>query len=63
MDRTIYILSQVMIADYRLEAAQVYYKIKSFHLTRDEKMAEGRAGKVEPNEAYSMLVKINETVS
>ncbi|SAM03055.1 hypothetical protein [Absidia glauca] len=60
MDRTIYILSQVMIADYRLEALQVFHKIKQFSLTRSEKMAKNQAEEVDENTAYSIIVKINE---
>ncbi|SAM04762.1 hypothetical protein [Absidia glauca] len=60
MDRTIYILSQVMIADYRLEAVQVFYKIKQFSPTRSEKMAKNRAEEVDENTAYLIIVKINE---
>ncbi|SAM04955.1 hypothetical protein [Absidia glauca] len=50
----------VMIADYRLEAVQVFYKIKQFSLTRSEKMAKNRAEEVDENTAYSIIVKINE---
>ncbi|SAM06207.1 hypothetical protein [Absidia glauca] len=58
MDRTIYILSQVMIADYRLEAAQVFYKVKAFNLTKNEKMAKNRAEEIDDNVAYMMIAKI-----
>lgn len=62
MDRTIYLLSQVMIADYRLEAAQVFYKVKPFPLSKSEKLARNRAEEVDENAAYSMIVKFNEEV-
>ncbi|SAM01214.1 hypothetical protein [Absidia glauca] len=70
MDRTIYILSQVMIADYRLEDVQVFYKIKQFSLTRSEKMAKNRAEKLyscrsftNPEVIYQVIVSQSGYVS
>jgi hypothetical protein len=37
VDRVIYILSQVVINDYRQDALQVQFGIKNFHLTKKEK--------------------------
>jgi hypothetical protein len=52
-----------MIADHRLEAAQVFYKVKPFNLSKSEKMAKNRAEDVDDNEAYMMIVKIDDKVS
>jgi hypothetical protein len=57
VDRIIYILSQVVINDYRQEALQVQFGIKAFHLTKKEKKSKKLAYDIDIDNAIYMIIE------
>ncbi|CAO3600951.1 unnamed protein product, partial [Absidia cylindrospora] len=60
MDRTIYVLSQVVVLDYRQDALQVLYGIKQFSLTKPEKSAKNVADEYDVRVAASMISVVDD---
>ncbi|CAO3600078.1 unnamed protein product [Absidia cylindrospora] len=63
MDKTIYLLSQVVVLDYRQDALQVIYGVKNFSLTKVEKTSKNVADEIDTVTACSMIECVNENVS
>jgi hypothetical protein len=57
VDRIIYILSQVVVSDYRQEALQVKLGIKSYHLTKKEKQSKRLAYDIDTATATYMIIE------
>ncbi|CAO3591984.1 unnamed protein product [Absidia cylindrospora] len=60
MDKTIYLLSQVVVLDYRQDALQVIYGVKNFSLTKVEKTSKNVADEIDTVTACSMIECVNE---
>ncbi|KAI8328281.1 hypothetical protein BC941DRAFT_363930 [Chlamydoabsidia padenii] len=63
MDRTIYLLSQVVVYDYRQDALQVLYGVKNFRMTKAEKISKNLADEINISVACSMVLPVNGNVS
>ena len=55
VDRVVYILSQLVVADYRQEAVQVQYGYKKMHLTKQEKERKSKAENINIDQAVYMI--------
>lgn len=57
VDRIVYILSQVVINDYRQDALQVQLGIKAFHLTEKENKSKALADNIDIDNAIYMIIE------
>ena len=63
VDYLIYLLSSVVIADYRLDALKSMYGVKDINLTMDEERRKKKAFQLDYDIANAMIEQIDEVVS